>query len=557
MEQGARPGYFRLFWSWGTLAQIVSLCVFAFIFCYLCGQRGIFPLDQSIVFDGAYRIQRGQIPFRDFVTPHSLLVLYFQSLLFSVFGTSYSSYLLGAALLNVIAVVFSVRIISILFPQRRLSALSAGVLTSAWFLAPFGTPFGEQCAFLLGLIGIDCLLRALLEVDESHPTAHMRGVVVAGFLAGASFYAKQNVALFLLPFFLCTPLIVWTPDWRRVGVILLALLGGFAVALALPLLFVILSGGWQNFSYFYVLLPIATALRRFSYGQTIAGGNALSLWLAVVVVVSAGLLSIRRPLSAHLHALFAARTRLMHESVAAWLALYCLLISHFLRRSMLNNPTMADVYIGLVVGIVGALVVERDTRSAQRYKKVFLGFVAIVFAFGCFLSWQRKVHESVKDSTFAQGLPIAGLEPLRWGEPTLLFDGDLKQDEEGLDLSAASLVELVEFLQSDDRNFFIFPDFTFLYAVTGKPSPQPLLFFHRGLTYPPEYDVAVDSWIVESLIANQVGVVVLEQKSFFGTAKRLADFPLLESFLSSNFSEYRQIGPFKILVLRAVDEPSE
>ena len=37
------------------------LVVFAFLFCLYSGMRGIHPLDQPIVFDGAFRILSGQV----------------------------------------------------------------------------------------------------------------------------------------------------------------------------------------------------------------------------------------------------------------------------------------------------------------------------------------------------------------------------------------------------------------------------------------------------------------------------------------------------------------
>lgn len=546
-------GYFRLFYSWRTLTEIALLAGFAFIFCFLSGQRGLFPLDQSIVFDGAHRLVSGQQPFRDFVTPHSLFVMYYQALLFKFLGTDYFAYLCGAALMNVLAVLLAARIVLILFPACRRSALAAAAITAVWFYPPFGTPFGEHSAFLFGLLGIDFLLRALLEADEEHPAGNIRQLVVAGLCAGLAFYCKQNVALFLLPFFFLTPLLIWFPDFRRTGRSLLAVAAGALAGICVPLVIIAASGVWPNFLYFYILLPIATALRRFSSGRPWQGFDSASLWIAVVIVFCVALFSIRRAVAAHLRTLFEARTRLLRESAAAWLALYCLLLSHFLRRSMLNSPTMADVYIGLVIGLVFALTVERLPNAGRLYRRGFSLFIAVVFCFGIFLSWQRKVHESVKHASFERQLAVERLEFLRWGVPTMLQDGDSSDEPAEVELKERDFEELVDFLKLRGENFFVFPDFSLLYGVLQKQSPQPLLFFHRGLTYPPQYDPAVDSWIVESLIAHQVGIVVLEQASFFGTRSRLKDFPLLERFIGSNFVEMRTIGPFKILQLRGIE----
>jgi len=43
-------------WAYGATA------VFASVFVWLVGHRGFFLLDQSILFDGAWRVFQGQVP---------------------------------------------------------------------------------------------------------------------------------------------------------------------------------------------------------------------------------------------------------------------------------------------------------------------------------------------------------------------------------------------------------------------------------------------------------------------------------------------------------------
>ena len=49
---------------------IPALCaLWAGWICYVSGMRGFFAMDQSIVFDGGWRVLQGQIPYKDFVIP--------------------------------------------------------------------------------------------------------------------------------------------------------------------------------------------------------------------------------------------------------------------------------------------------------------------------------------------------------------------------------------------------------------------------------------------------------------------------------------------------------
>ena len=90
--------YLRLsrLWSWAYAAAVV----FAVGFVWLVGHRGIFLLDQSILFDGAWRVYQGQVPYRDFVTAFPPLPFYIQSFFFRLTDVDFSAMVLAAAVLN-------------------------------------------------------------------------------------------------------------------------------------------------------------------------------------------------------------------------------------------------------------------------------------------------------------------------------------------------------------------------------------------------------------------------------------------------------------------------
>src|SRR5690349_21181100 len=48
---------------------LLGVLAFSFLWVWEVGHRGLFMLDQSIVFDGAWRMVQGQVPYRDFVMP--------------------------------------------------------------------------------------------------------------------------------------------------------------------------------------------------------------------------------------------------------------------------------------------------------------------------------------------------------------------------------------------------------------------------------------------------------------------------------------------------------
>jgi hypothetical protein len=87
------------------------LFLFGFALCLHHGRVGLMPLDQSIVFDGAWRLLCGQVPFRDFGTPAGLAPIALQALLFGAFGVSWFVYCLHAAIFNGLFCVLAFRLL--------------------------------------------------------------------------------------------------------------------------------------------------------------------------------------------------------------------------------------------------------------------------------------------------------------------------------------------------------------------------------------------------------------------------------------------------------------
>lgn len=134
----------------GFLAMAV-IAVWAGLISYLSGMRGFFAMDQSIVFDGAWRILQGQIPFQDFFLPHGPLSMWIQALAFHIFGVSYHVYALTAAAMNVAGAWLAYGTFRILVPEKRWPAWVAGLLTGSWLYAPMGTTYIEQTGFFFPL----------------------------------------------------------------------------------------------------------------------------------------------------------------------------------------------------------------------------------------------------------------------------------------------------------------------------------------------------------------------------------------------------------------------
>jgi hypothetical protein len=165
-----------------------------------------------------------------------------------------------------------------------------------------------------------------------------------------------------------------------------------------------------------------------------------------------------------------------------------------------------------------------------------LGISSLIFYIalvGTKVSLSRKVQE-FSNSEFTENFPLDKLKALKWGKPTKIWGFEIKQED---------VVNLLNYLKEKNKNFFVFPNFTILYGLLNVPSPQPILWFHSGLTYHVVYNPSLDKWIVNDLIKNKVGVIVIEENLFYSN---LDDFPQLKQYVSNNFIEAKKIGIFHI-----------
>jgi hypothetical protein len=112
------------------------------------------------------------------------------------------------------------------------------------------------------------------------------------------------------------------------------------------------------------------------------------------------------------------------------------------------------------------------------------------------------------------------------------------------------LSRLAAFLAGQPDAFFLVGDSSILYALAGKPSLNPALWFHRRLTLPGRQTAAFRDY-EERLLAGigraHARYVVLEgRESYEGTS--LAHFPALRARVREDGPE-RSFGPFRVLEL--------
>lgn len=521
------------------------LFAFGFGLCLHHGRVGLMPLDQSIVFDGAWRLLCGQVPFRDFTTPAGLVPMALQAALFRLFGVSWLVYCVHAAVMNGLFCLLVFRLLDRLGAGRVPAAFYAAA-SGVLFYPPFGVPYADQHAFFFCLALIVVLVEA--GARDARPG---RWLATAPWLLAAAYLSKPIPTVFLLP--LLALLLVWIGAERlRAGASSLVASSAVLLASLTAALFAVDRGQLAEFLFtrpgregrgrlLALLDPGAFAGQA---AELLRAGMLLSL---VPTILGAAALLGRRPIEGH------------HPEgpPTAWpppfarpaLALYLLAVCAAFVMATDNQGENGIPYVFLCAGLVHAGVRNREGEGARPWARAavlaLLATTAVdAFRFELRVNVTRMVHEldGVRAASPAEvrSLP-SELAFLEWKlHPFYRFE-------------PKDLGDVASFLRGREGAIYVFGDLTLLYALTGRESAGPTLWLHPGLTLPEPREPGFREWegrLVRDLERRHVRFVVRESRQTYN-GLRLSDLPGLVRFIETRGGRRLSFGPIDVIELRA------
>ena len=523
----------RRLWVWAY----IGVAVFGGVFVWFVGHRGIFFYDQSGVFDGAWRLIQGQVPYRDFYTPYGPVVFLIQSLFFRLAGVDFSSMVLSAAVVNSAAVLCVIQLIRRLLPGDvgKGTALGAGLLTCVWFQAPFGTLWFEQTSFLFNLFAMVLLVEA--------PFRNPRGAVSLRFAAGCllaiAILSKQSAGFILLPVPLGVVLASLLPERRKVITALLQVSAGMFLVACVFVIWLWTcsspSGFWQS----VVVMTGELGRQRASSVRSVSRlFEFRPTWRFVLApLITFGVFAATR-------GAFSSRSRIL----TSWIVLSYAFLQNAFAALTLQEVWNSGGYLGLINGLSfgllsGVSLQKRHPGSRVWYRINAAIPFAIVFLFfvpgyqGYHASVSRVVQQFEPGSTFTEHLNVRGMSRLRWGDPTIV--GPSK-------ITRVDFEKLNSWLDGVDSNFAVFADATILYGLHRRISPHPWLYFIRDHSFLMSDIAQVDVILSNSLIKNDVKVLVLEKVSSGEDVKVLELMPRLQEWIHGHFHKTEEFGIYEI-----------
>ena len=539
------------------LAALCAAGVLAFYLTFRSGQRGFYAFDQSILFDGSYRVLSGQVPYRDFVMPFGPVAFWLHSLFFRMAGVNYKAYVLGSSTVNVVASFAAAGITWMLAPRARALRYLAAVLTAVWFYPPFGTPWVDQTAFFFGMLALAAVL-AGLTTGNTGGLRRSALIAAGGVLAVITFLSKQNVGAFIFPLYPLVIAVAALGRRRELALGLCAFAAGVAVGAAGFLSWLYLRSNPGLFVEHFYRIPAELGSERlgffvrswFALREPFFGGrgpvlaNAVTIWAFAAGIT--GLLRAGRAGSDS-----AMRKRV---AVAGMVCAYLAGFQHIFINTTLNQPENGLGFMGVTFGgaafvttwLVATGMGRRAAGAMPHLSRGVGGAVALaalcavvmsLSVSGIRIAMGRKVQDVFQAPAFEKRVSLRGLEHLIWAEPTRLGNFEISGDD---------FAALLRYLRGRGENFMVFPDFTILYGLAGVPSPQPLLWFHEGVTYLKDDTTELDQWIVRDLRRNDVRVFVLEQVAWFNSGERWAHFPGFRAYIRENFAPVGMVGIFSV-----------
>ena len=234
---------------------IFVIIFYSFSINWYSANIGVFHIDTFGFFDTGYNILNGQLPIRDYWAYTGLIVDYFQSFFFLIFGSNWNSYVIHGSIINVLAtLVFYFFLKHLKISKNFCLFYSLSFATLHYPVS--GTPYAYLHAYTFSLIGI--MLFFILNNTKQNKLLFF--VPLIFFLA---FFSMQTPTIYII---LLTIVFVIFSTIRDKDYIILKqfVIGTFIIIILLIAYLLLSKTNFIDFLYQYFLFPLTIAESRVS-----------------------------------------------------------------------------------------------------------------------------------------------------------------------------------------------------------------------------------------------------------------------------------------------------
>ena len=543
-----RAGVWSEVRKWGPALVRIAVVLWSFIWTYIVGHFGLYAFDQSIMFDGGWRILCGQVPFKDFIMAFGPLSFTVQALFFKLFGVNWTSMVLAAAFAGAIAALSVMRITSLLFGKKRAWLIGlSGLLVGTSFQSMFGTLWIEQIGFLACLLGI----QMICESTRARNRVRFLYLGLAGALAVMAFLAKQNVGVLTFVLLSILTVLAAAPEPKDIVKCLFSFLIGVAVAVSVFALWLVTYSDPHLFIRYALQVPSQVGRDRISlktlfFPPWLLQPTGTTQWCYAVSLGAAFQCMVLVIFNRGFRESFLASPGCR---LAFGLAIGIPFVQRIFEMTTMNISQNMLFLSGLILslGIGLFLLLPGGSEKSRPWIPVLACFVgSFLFVEIAFFSWNRMLRPVFpqKAHNLSKRLHAPELANVFWISPTLA--GVHPTDPE---LNPQDIDAVCSYLRSQKKDFLVLGDSSYLYGINGVVPPQPILYFQTHHFYDDSDIPRLDEWVLSSVKKRDIRIIVREKSSVF-PATLDADLPLPKviEWVSDNFRPGPTFGNFEILL---------
>ena len=246
----------KLIQSYKDIIYLITLSILSFGLTYHYGFIGLMPMDNTVLFNGGFRVLKGNIPFNDYWLVTGPLLDYINAFFFKIFGISWSTFIIHSALFNTFFAVASFFLLIALGLKNYFSFFYS-FLIAILFYPVVGTPFVDHHSTFFLVISFYCLIIAI----KTNNNKYFYYIPVILLL---SFLSKQTPASYGIIFIFVTTIIYLFVNQKNAKIILLNSITGSLIAFFLILLFFFLTKiNFNDFFEQYILFASTIGGERF------------------------------------------------------------------------------------------------------------------------------------------------------------------------------------------------------------------------------------------------------------------------------------------------------
>jgi hypothetical protein len=427
---------------------VIAITLAAFCMPFATGFLGIMPLDQSIIFEAAGRLQRGDRIFTDFGISYGCIPVLLQTLLFEITGINWFSYVLHAAIFNAAFALVIFDLLRLLIRDNRNIRIIATLMIAWAFYPMFGTAFLDNHSFFFGITAWWVVVRAF-DSGKFHLLLWCGPLLVLGF------YSKPLPALL----WVAPVLFELTIHFRRIKNYVKWLTGSIVCGIVVATLpFIVFDSA--SFWYYTFQLPFYIGIDRMGASLPVrvmeSMGEHFKIWIPTVAFLIFLILLYGIPRHRKEQMLLA---RLM-------VVLLVTIVGAGITANAFNNNT-APVFI-LVFFIAYTVYLRRNALINTR--KIIRWITAAMITYYAFYISVYNLTRRVHDIYFTTG-------DLKNYSSVL---GVYLKTENNL-YTVANIDRLHQIVQSNKCLYI--GDLFCIYSLSRQSNPWPISHLHNGTSY--------------------------------------------------------------------------